>query len=56
MNGHVWLVFVYADIPDSIWTTRELAITRAAELDMYNECLDLSTIDEFILDEPEGFV
>jgi len=56
MNSHVWLVFVYADVPDSIWTTRELAITRAAELDRDNDCLNFSIIDEFILDKPEGFV
>ena len=56
MNGHVWLVFVYADVPDSVWTTRELAITRAAELDRDNNCLNFSIIDEFILDKLEGFV
>lgn len=56
MEQHVWIVGEFVDQTDSVWTDRDLAIDRAAELDRGNGCEDYSWIHEFVTNKSEGWV
>lgn len=56
MEQHLWIVGEFIDQTDSVWTSHDFAISRAAELDAGNGCEDYSWISEFITNTPEGYV
>lgn len=55
MNNHIYIVYEFIDMLDSVWTTRDLAEIRASGLDRENEG-DYSHICEYITDCAEGYV
>jgi len=56
MKTYVWIVNEFTDVVESVWSSKDLAISRAAELDAANGCEDYSLIQAYLLDMPDGIV